>query len=32
MLTSEFFWKIFKTTGSINAYLLYKQLAPARAL
>ncbi|MCK9223038.1 MAG: YqzL family protein [Limnochordia bacterium] len=26
MSTADFFWKIFESTGSIVAYLLYKQL------
>ncbi|HHU50848.1 MAG TPA: YqzL family protein [Firmicutes bacterium] len=26
MLSAEFFWKIFEVTGSITAYLLYKEL------
>ncbi|MGI6097858.1 MAG: YqzL family protein [Dethiobacteria bacterium] len=26
MLTADFFWKIFETTGSIAAYLIYKRL------
>gem|GEM_PF-390373 len=25
LLTAEFFWKLFESTGSIAAYLLYKQ-------
>lgn len=25
-LTAAFFWRIFEETGSINAYLAYKQL------
>ncbi len=25
--TPEFFWRVFETTGSIWAYLLYRQLA-----
>lgn len=29
MATSDFFWKLFKTTGSINAYLIYRHLHPA---
>ncbi|PZR59724.1 MAG: hypothetical protein DLM50_01050 [Candidatus Meridianibacter frigidus] len=29
MATSDFFWKLFKTTGSINAYLIYRQLHPS---
>ncbi len=31
MATSEFFWKLFKDTGSINAYLIYRQLHPTSA-
>jgi hypothetical protein len=31
MATSEFFWKLFKDTGSISAYLIYRQLHPAPA-
>ncbi|MGI5876660.1 MAG: YqzL family protein [Dethiobacteria bacterium] len=26
MLTAEFFWKMFESTGSVAAYLLYKYL------
>ncbi|MBA2133613.1 YqzL family protein [Hydrogenispora sp. UU3] len=26
MLSAEFFWKLFEITGSITAYLLYKEL------
>jgi hypothetical protein len=26
MLTPELFWKVFKVTGSVAAYLLYKKL------
>jgi hypothetical protein len=26
MRTSELFWKLFATTGSINAYLVYRKL------
>jgi len=26
MLTADFFWKLFEATGSIAAYLLYRQL------
>jgi hypothetical protein len=26
MRTSELFWKLFSTTGSINAYLVYRKL------
>jgi len=25
--TREFFWRVFETTGSVWAYLLYRQLA-----
>ncbi len=25
--TAEFFWRLFETTGSIWAYLIYRQLA-----
>jgi len=25
VLMAQFFWKIFETTGSITAYLLYKR-------
>ncbi|REJ34483.1 MAG: YqzL family protein [Bacillota bacterium] len=25
MLTADFFWKVFESTGSITAYLLYRQ-------
>ena len=32
MATSDFFWKLFKTTGSINAYLIYRHLHPAAPL
>ncbi|MFN2448516.1 MAG: YqzL family protein [Candidatus Baltobacteraceae bacterium] len=31
MATSDFFWKLFKDTGSINAYLIYRQLHPTAA-
>jgi len=24
--TPEFFWRMFETTGSISAYLIYRQL------
>ena len=30
MRTSELFWKLFATTGSINAYLVYRRLNPTR--
>ncbi|MGH7684540.1 MAG: YqzL family protein [Vulcanimicrobiaceae bacterium] len=26
--TSEFFWKLFANTGSVNAYLMYRKLNP----
>lgn len=26
MLEKEFFWKVFKQTGHINAYLMYKDM------
>lgn len=26
MLTADFFWKLFEATGSIAAYLLYRQV------
>ncbi|NMB41092.1 MAG: YqzL family protein [Firmicutes bacterium] len=26
MFTADFFWKIFESTGSVAAYLLYKRL------
>ncbi|HHX23506.1 MAG: YqzL family protein [Tepidanaerobacteraceae bacterium] len=26
MLTADFFWNIFEVTGSITAYLIYKEL------
>ncbi|HOJ76788.1 MAG TPA: YqzL family protein [Bacillota bacterium] len=25
-LSAEFFWKVFETTGSITAYLIYREL------
>ncbi|MBV8339572.1 MAG: YqzL family protein [Candidatus Eremiobacteraeota bacterium] len=28
LLSPELFWKLFLTTGSIKAYLLYKRMAP----
>ncbi|MBC5825155.1 MAG: YqzL family protein [Candidatus Eremiobacteraeota bacterium] len=28
MLAPELFWKLFKSTGSVKAYLLYKRLTP----
>jgi hypothetical protein len=31
MRTSELFWKLFQSTGSISAYLLYRQLHPSPA-
>jgi hypothetical protein len=27
-MTSEFFWKLFAQTGSIDAYLAYRRLHP----
>lgn len=29
MRTSEIFWKLFANTGSISAYLMYRQLHPS---
>ena len=26
LVTADFFWKLFEATGSIAAYLLYRQL------
>ena len=31
MRTSELFWKLFATTGSVNAYLVYRKLNPSAA-
>ena len=31
MRTSDVFWKLFSTTGSISAYLMYRQLHPTTA-
>jgi hypothetical protein len=31
MRTAEFFWKLFATTGSISAYIMYRQLNPSHA-
>jgi len=31
MRTSELFWKLFATTGSVNAYLVYRRLHPTAA-
>lgn len=28
MRTAEIFWKLFANTGSISAYLMYRQLYP----
>ncbi|MBU4532040.1 MAG: YqzL family protein [Eubacteriales bacterium] len=25
-LTAEFFWRLFETTGSVKAYMLYRRL------
>ena len=30
MRTSELFWKLFSSTGSINAYLVYRKLNPVQ--
>jgi hypothetical protein len=32
MQTSDIFWKMFKDTGSIAAYILYRRLTPAEAI
>jgi hypothetical protein len=32
MQTSDMFWKMFKRTGSISAYILYRRLNPAPAV
>ncbi|NLL98537.1 MAG: YqzL family protein [Tepidanaerobacter sp.] len=29
MLTADFFWNIFEVTGSITAYLIYRQMLPS---
>jgi len=29
MLTPDFFWQLFTSTGSISAYLMYRQLHPS---
>lgn len=29
MLTADFFWRLFESTGSVAAYLLYRQLRAA---
>ena len=31
MRTSEIFWKLFATTGSVNAYIMYRTLNPTPA-
>jgi hypothetical protein len=31
MLTPDFFWNLFTSTGSISAYLMYRRLYPAPA-
>ncbi len=31
MRTAEFFWKLFSTTGSVSAYIMYRQLNPSPA-
>lgn len=28
MRTAELFWKLFSSTGSVNAYLVYRKLNP----
>ncbi|MCR3921305.1 MAG: YqzL family protein [Firmicutes bacterium] len=30
MINAEFFWIVFERTGSVTAYLLYKQLVEVR--
>ncbi|HZK25779.1 MAG TPA: YqzL family protein [Oscillospiraceae bacterium] len=30
MISAEFFWIVFERTGSVAAYLLYRQLITAR--
>ncbi|HHU30229.1 MAG: YqzL family protein [Bacillota bacterium] len=30
MISADFFWFIFEKTGSVAAYLLYRQLSGAR--
>ncbi|MGR4063934.1 MAG: YqzL family protein [Vulcanimicrobiaceae bacterium] len=29
MATTDFFWKLFAQTGSINAYLAYRRVPPS---
>lgn len=29
-MVSEFFWKVFETTGSLKAYVIYKELILSR--
>ncbi|MGB8266521.1 MAG: YqzL family protein [Candidatus Velthaea sp.] len=31
MRTAEIFWKLFASTGSINAYIMYRHLNPGAA-
>jgi len=31
MRTTDLFWKLFTSTGSINAYLMYRHLNPGSA-
>ncbi|NMB12723.1 MAG: YqzL family protein [Firmicutes bacterium] len=31
-LTADFFWKLFEATGSITAYLMYKQCRLIKAI
>lgn len=31
-LTAEFFWKLFEATGSVTAYLMYKQFRYAQSV
>lgn len=30
MISAEFFWRVFERTGSVTAYLLYKQMITSR--
>lgn len=30
MINADFFWRVFERTGSVAAYLLYKQMIEAR--
>ncbi|MGI6570600.1 MAG: YqzL family protein [Caldicoprobacterales bacterium] len=29
-MVSEFFWRLFETTGSVTAYILYKQMVMSK--